>query len=370
MVTILTGDCREVLKTLPDASVNCCVTSPPYWGLRDYGHAEQIGLERTPEEYVVNLVAVFREVRRLLCDDGTLWLNLGDSYATGAGKVGDCPGGGEQGERWAGRGMNTKQPKWAAALGPICQPNRMPQIGLKSKDMVGIPWRVAFALQADGWWLRSDIIWHKPNPMPESVTDRPTKSHEYLFLLAKSERYYYDAKAIMEPVQSGPSDVRKMQEKRDRIDAKHFHTDAGPLAAANHRTHIGNKRAVGGTKIHGNIQGRDDGGRACNDPEQLFRNKRDVWTVGTSTYDGAHFATFPPALIAPCILAGCPAGGTVLDPFGGSGTTGDVASGNGRRAVLVELNPEYAKLAQDRCGLFCSPNATGEFPAQKHKEKA
>jgi DNA modification methylase len=340
MVTILTGDCREVLKTLPDASVNCCVTSPPYWGLRDYGHAGQIGLERTPEEYVVNMVAVFREVRRAMRDDGTLWLNLGDTYAAGG----------------LGMGSGKQRSNSGSCNGCHIEKARKAPEGLKPKDLVGIPWRVAFALQADGWWLRSDIIWHKPNPMPESVTDRPTKSHEYIFLLTKSDRYYYDAKAIMEPVQSGPSDVRKMQEKRDRIDAKHFHTDAGPLAAANHRTHIGNKRAVGGTKIHGNLPGRDDGGRACNDPEQLFRNKRDVWTVGTSTYDGAHFATFPPALIAPCILAGCPAGGTVLDPFGGSGTTGDVASGNGRRAVLVELNPEYAKLAQDRCGLFCSPN--------------
>jgi DNA modification methylase len=231
---------------------------------------------------------------------------------------------------------------------------------------------VAFALQTDGWWLRSDIIWHKPNPMPESVTDRPTKSHEYIFLLTKSDRYYYDAEAIMEPVQSGPSDVRKMMEQKDRIDAKHFHTDAGPLAAANHRTHIGNKRAVGGyDPSHGKARPGRDGGpgqdRRSEEPREvtLFRNKRDVWTVGTSTYDGAHFATFPPALIAPCILAGCPAGGTVLDPFGGSGTTGDVASGNGRRAVLVELNPEYAKLAQDRCGLFCSPNVTPDRTATR-----
>jgi len=371
MVTILTGDCREVLKTLPDASVNCCVTSPPYWGLRDYGHAGQIGLEPTPEEYVVNLVAVFREVRRALRDDGTLWLNLGDSYTANAG----------QRKSTDARGPKQCTNRGSTDLGSRALDN------LPAKNLVGIPWRVAFALQADGWWLRSDIIWHKPNPMPESVTDRPTKSHEYIFLLTKCDRYYYDAEAIKEPVQSGPSDVRKMLESKDRIDAKHFHTDAGPLAAANHRTNIGNKRAVGGTKkegpnsqmhvshaagreasepnpsrsalrVHGNAPGRhSDGGQACNDPEQLFRNKRDVWTVGTSTYDGAHFATFPPALIVPCILAGCPAGGTVLDPFGGSGTTGDVASGNGRRAVLVELNPEYAKLAQDRCGLFCSPNA-------------
>ena len=377
MVTILTGDCREVLKTLPDASVNCCVTSPPYWGLRDYGHAGQIGLERTPEEYVVSLVAAFREVRRALREDGTLWLNLGDSYTGYWGKKYAHKPFGADRTPDASTPPHKDTPDWWA-------------MGLKPKELVGIPWRVAFALQADGWWLRSDIIWHKPNPMPESVTDRPTKSHEYIFLLTKSDRYYYDAEAIKEPVQSGPSDVRKMLESKDRIDAKHFHTDAGPLAAANHRTNIGNKRAVGGTKkegpnsqmhvshaagredskpnpsrsalrVHGNAPGRhSDGGQACNDPDQLFRNKRDVWTVGTSTYDGAHFATFPPALIVPCILAGCPAGGTVLDPFGGSGTTGYVAIGNGRRVVLVELNPEYAKLAQDRCGLFCSPNAKGD----------
>jgi len=340
MVTIITGDCREVLRTLPDASVNCCVTSPPYWGLRDYGHAGQIGLERTPEEYIVNLVAVFREVRRVLRGDGTLWLNLGDSY-------------------WGGKGMNGSSKARATAdergykqSGGTVQMDKRPQDGthdvIKPKDLVGIPWRVAFALQADGWWLRSDIVWAKPNPMPESVTDRPTKSHEYLFLMAKSDRYYYDADAIKEPVQSGPSNVRKMLESKDRIDAKHFHTDAGPLAAANHRTHIGNKRAVGGTKIHGNLPGRDDGGRACNDPEQLFRNKRDVWTVGTSTYDGAHFATFPPALIVPCILAGCPPVGTVLDPFGGSGTTGEVAESLGRNSILCELNPAYIELQKRR----------------------
>jgi DNA modification methylase len=351
MVTILTGDCRDVLKTLPDASVNCCVTSPPYWGLRDYGHAGQIGLERTPEEYVVNLVAVFREVRRALREDGTLWLNLGDSYAGyhGNSKVADAD-------------APSNKPGYVENM----RSTTVGVSGLKPKDLVGIPWRVAFALQADGWWLRSDIIWHKPNPMPESVTDRPTKSHEYIFLLTKSDRYYYDAEAIMEPVQSGPSDVRKMLESKDRIDAKHFHTDAGPLAAANHRTHIGNKRAVGGyDPSHGKARPGRDGGpgqdRRSEEPREvtLFRNKRDVWTVGTSTYDGAHFATFPPALIAPCILAGCPMGGTVLDPFGGSGTTGQVAEEDGRNSVLIELNAEYVKLAQRRTaqgGLFCSPN--------------
>src|SRR5262245_47420632 len=193
-VTILRGDCREVLRTLPAESVNCVVTSPPYWGLRDYGVAGQIGLEETYSDYIDKMVGVFEAVRRILRKDGTVWLNLGDSYATGAGAVGECPGGGEQGARWRGDGS-----KRDYGLGPMTQPNRMPQAGLKPKDLTGIPWRVAFALQADGWYLRQDIIWSKPNPMPESVRDRCTKAHEYLFLLSKSERYYYDAEAIAEP---------------------------------------------------------------------------------------------------------------------------------------------------------------------------
>jgi DNA modification methylase len=306
MVTILTGDCREVLKTLPDASVHCCVTSPPYWGLRDYGVDAQIGLEQTPEEYVASLVAVFREVRRVLRDDGTLWLNLGDSYA-GAG---------------AGGGGNRKGNEHGQHDAMVGSLRGTVPSGLKPKDLVGIPWRVAFALQADGWWLRSDIIWHKPNPMPESVTDRPTKSHEYLFLLAKSDRYYYDAEAIAEPAQI---------EQAGRV------TGRGKQAYAN------------ASSFNGMRPQQDNSGGYGNGS---VRNKRDVWTVPTAPYKGAHFATFPPALILPCILAGCPVGGTILDPFGGSGTTGAVASGNSRKAVVVELNPDYVKLAQDRCGMF------------------
>jgi DNA modification methylase len=324
MVTILTGDCREVLKTLPDASVNCCVTSPPYWGLRDYGHAGQIGLERTPEEYVAALVAVFREVRRVLREDGTLWLNLGDSYASGKGTCFN-PGGGE-----SSLGKDRKQ----AGVHPLDRGNKstLAAVGLKPKDLVGIPWRVAFALQADGWWLRSDIVWAKPNPMPESVTDRPTKSHEYLFLLAKSDRYYYDAKAIMEPAQYGEQHANKA-------------TSWGTNRKHPNKANVADYAFCGDNHTTSKMEDGSYG-----------RNKRDVWTVATQPYSGAHFATFPPALIVPCILAGCPEGGTVLDPFGGSGTTADVASGNGRKAVVIELNPEYVKLAQDRCGLFCSPN--------------
>jgi len=313
---VIQGDALKVLRGMQDESVNCCVTSPPYWGLRDYGVPGQLGLEPTPELYTAHIVEVFREVRRVLRNDGTLWLNLGDSYATGGGKVGDCPGGGAQGERWAGRGMNTKQPKWATALGPICQPNRMPIAGLKPKDLVGIPWRVAFALQADGWYLRSDVIWSKGNPMPESVKDRPTRSHEYLFLLAKSQRYYYDSGAIAEarrPLQGSPY---SSLDKAAR---------SGIIGCSN------GMRAT-------TLRHRDS----------ETRNRRTVWNVNPKPYKGAHFATFPPKLIEPCILAGAPKGGIVLDPFSGAGTTGIVALEHGRRYIGIELNPEYIAMSYAR----------------------
>jgi site-specific DNA-methyltransferase (adenine-specific) len=265
---ILVGDCIESMRGLPDQSVHTCVTSPPYFGLRDYGHDGQIGLEPTPDAFVAKLAEVFREVRRVLRDDGTLWLNLGDSYGVG-------------------------------------------------KQMLGIPWRVAFALQSDGWCLRQDIIWHKPNPMPESVTDRCTKAHEYIFLLSKSQRYYFDADAIKEP-------------------SAYFGKDT--------RSGMGNIRYEGK---------RTEGDAAANGQQSFVtinetRNKRSVWTVTTKPFKGAHFATFPPDLIEPCIKAGCPEGGTVLDPFGGSGTTGMVAQRHRRKFVLCELNPEYARMAEDR----------------------
>lgn len=279
---ILVGDCRETLRTLPDRSVHCVVTSPPYWGLRDYGAEGQIGLERTPEEFIAAMVGVFREVRRVLRDDGTLWLNLGDCYATGAGKVGDRPGGGDRGDAWAGvqgsRGGSTKQQHNSAPMGPMTQPNRMPLPGLKPKDLCGIPWRVALALQADGWWLRRDVIWHKPNPMPESCTDRPTTAHEYVFLLTKRADYFYDATAIREPItSSGGAQFGKAQA-------------TGPGA---------NGQAVRRTEEYE----KDDptqGGRC----HALGRNKRSVWTIPTYPYPKAHFATFPPALVEPCVMAG------------------------------------------------------------------
>lgn len=432
---IIQGDARDELRTLPSECVQTCVTSPPYWGLRDYGTGQwiggsaecdhrgprkanqagfneryfgrpsvesdkqsqvfepfrevcgkcgarrvdrQLGLEPTPQEYVSQLVSVFRQVRRVLRKDGTLWLNLGDSYATGGGKVGDCPGGGQQGEKWSG---------------PKTQPNRLRIPGLKPKDLVGIPWRVAFALQADGWWLRSEIIWHKPNPMPESITDRPTRAHEYLFLFAKSRRYYYDSEAIREPASSLTRCPRKPSK--------------GNKTLANRMT-----RGVRGSGwADALIPYR---------PER--RNARSVWTIPTRPYPEAHFATFPEALVEPCVLAGssplacgkcgtpwrretkssthfmggsgragrtpkevnprgkwsghqygtnlklgpvvtsetlgwksiCQCAGAairsclVLDPFAGAGTTGVVAARHGRRFLGIELNCEYARLARRR----------------------
>ena len=334
--TILEGDCRELLKTLPDASVNCCVTSPPYWGLRDYGVDGQIGLEQTPEAYVAELVAVFREVKRVLRDDGTLWLNLGDSYASGKGTCYN-PGGGES--------SLGKERKGAGAH-PLNRGNKsdLTAQGLKPKDLVGIPWRVAFALQADGWYLRQDIIWHKPNPMPESVTDRCTKSHEYIFLLSKSAKYYYDHEAIKEP-----STEANWQSRLERASVKSTPTELH--AGIRVREGRGGKNAFRGQGSNrdtetgpANREGRDMKDIGIGET----RNRRSVWTVCTQPYKEAHFATFPPALITPMILAGCPVDGTVLDPFGGSGTTGEVAESLGRNSILCELNPSYIELQKRR----------------------
>lgn len=262
---IILGDAASVLRGLPSRTFRCCVTSPPYWGLRDYGIANQIGGEMDLEEYVDNLVRVFKEVRRVLTDDGTLWLNLGDSYTSGN-------------RTW--RDPDKKNPARAMQYRPPT-----PR-GLKPKDLIGVPWRVAFALQADGWYLRSDIIWHKPNCQPESVKDRPTRAHEYLFFLSKLEQYYYDHEAIREP-SSMPGSVR---------------------------------------------------------------NRRSVWTINTAPFPEAHFATFPPELVQPCILAGSQPGDLVLDPFFGSGTVGEVCLGLDRRFVGIEINPEYVAMAKRRLG--------------------
>ena len=299
-VQIEVGDCLDVLRTLDAGSVNCCVTSPPYYGLRDYGHAGQIGLESSPTEYVANLVEVFREVRRVLRDDGTLWLNLGDSYSTESKWGGSTGGKAAAGLHGAAGGGRAKA-----------------RHGIPDKNLLGIPWRVAFALQADGWYLRQDIIWHKPNPMPESVRDRCTKAHEYIFLLSKSPKYYFDWQAMQEPATNrAPGNKKPTKGGREYIEA----------AGEHHRT---------AANLH-NIEARET------------RNRRSVWTVTTKPFKGAHFATFPPDLIEPCVLAGSPVGGMVLDPFGGAGTTGLVAERNSRNAVLIELNPEYAEIARAR----------------------
>ncbi|MGH8653500.1 MAG: DNA-methyltransferase [Gammaproteobacteria bacterium] len=354
--TCLIGDCRKVLRRLiaDGARMQMCVTSPPYWGLRDYGCGSQIGLERTPDEYVAVLVGVFALVRELLSADGTLWLNLGDCYATGAGMVGDCPGGGIQGERWKAlrpslpqdcpgqgyRGTHTagNSGKHAYRLGDggLTQPNRLPLPGLKPKDLVGIPWRVAFALQADGWTLRSDIIWHKPNPMPESVRDRPTKAHEYVFLLSKSEHYYYDHEAIREHACCGD------------------HARNANHQAPGQQEHAGLRRrgiAKNGntSRCYGDEYGRLGAHRGASVPwEGDRRNKRSVWEVATLPFPDAHFATFPPALIEPCILAGSREGDIVLDPFLGSGTAAEVAQRFGRRWIGIDLNPAYAAMQRRR----------------------
>jgi DNA modification methylase len=297
---ILVGDVRERLRDLPDGSVQCCVTSPPYWGLRDYGVDGQLGLERTPHDYVTAMVGVFREVWRVLRDDGTCWINLGDSYNAYNGGAGPSSS--------LSRGaQTTERPQLDSGYGLKFK-------GLKPKDLVGIPWRVAFALQADGWYLRSDIIWYKPNPMPESVTDRPTKAHEYIFLLTKSQSYYYDAEAIAEIAlqPTGPKQWTGSQRKA--------------VIAGNHSGTLGTNQG---------------------DPT---RNARSVWTITTQPYPEAHFATFPEELPTRCIKAGSRQGDTVLDPFNGSGTTGAVAVRLGRNYIGCELNPAYVELARKRIG--------------------
>lgn len=323
---ILQGDALSVLKTLDDESIDCCVTSPPYYNLRDYGVDGQIGLEDSPQEYIQKLVEIFREVRRVLKKDGTLWVNIADSYATGTNATR---------KQSKNPGVGANNPKAQNSVSRVGTP-----VGCKTKDLIGIPWMLAFALRDDGWYLRQDIIWAKPNPMPESVRDRCTKSHEYIFMFSKSPRYYYDSEAIQEDAVSydkRPSALQRAREKgystKDRLYPEAYKKSAprfggnkyGDSTDAHHQTKSGNVYEY-----------------------RPKRNKRDVWTVTTKPYKGAHFATFPPDLIEPCILAGCPQGGVVLDPFGGSGTTGMVAKRHGRDFVLIELNAEYVKLCEER----------------------
>jgi DNA modification methylase len=300
---VMIGDCRTSLRELADTGlkVQTCVTSPPYFGLRDYGHDGQLGLEQNPDEYIAALVEVFRCVRDVLADDGTLWLNIGDTYATNGGAHG--------GRSDNQRGVGAKR---THDNGGGYQQARSAPEGLKAKDLIGIPWMLAFALRADGWYLRQDIIWHKPNPMPESVRDRCTKAHEYIFLLSKSDRYFFDSEAMKEPAA-----------QPDRVRSDRF----------------GGKKYDGATTMH------SDGSVFTG---SATRNRRSVWTVATRPYKGAHFATFPPSLIEPCILAGSRPGDIVLDPFGGSGTTGQVSLQHGRAAILCELNPAYEPLINER----------------------
>ncbi len=311
--TIINKDALEGVKMLPDESIDSVVTSPPYFGLRDYGIEGQIGLEETPEEYTDKIVSLFREIKRVLKKEGTVWLNLGDSYAQSGGS-----GKGEYQARHTRFGKVIDQ--------GTAQTPRKAMGNLKPKDLIGIPWRVAFALQADGWYLRQDIIWAKPNPMPESVKDRCTKSHEYIFLLSKSPKYYYDAESI----------------KEDSIDPESFTgvRPRNPQKINQYATIRAEYRNF--HKLNGQIYEK--------------KNKRSVWTVNTHSYKEAHFATYPPQLIKPCILAGCPEGGTVLDPFMGSGTTAVVARKLNRNYIGIELNPEYVRLAEKRIyneiGLF------------------
>lgn len=304
---IYQGNSLEILETFPDEIVNCIVTSPPYYGLRDYGEDEQIGLEETPEEYIEKLVTLFREAKRVLRSDGTLWLNLGDSYWANRGKNG-----------LSADNYNSKNGDYSLRAGGKGHPVYKP------KDLMGMPWRVALALQEDGWYLRSDIIWHKPNVIPENVSDRPTKSHEHIFLLSKSRQYYYDHESI----------------KEDSV-YKEWDPVMGSLGAFG-----ANQSRARQSKKKGSFDGKlgKEAFRAVRDK----RNKRDVWTVTTKPFRGAHFATFPVDLIEPCILAGCPEDGVVMDPFMGSGTTAVAAIRNRRKYLGIELNPGYIELAESR----------------------
>ncbi|MDD4775148.1 MAG: site-specific DNA-methyltransferase [Syntrophomonas sp.] len=327
-------DCLTELRKLPDESVNCCVTSPPYWGLRDYGVDGQLGLEPTPEEYTVKMVEVFREVKRVLRKDGTLWLNLGDSYASNISNN----GGYSDKSTLAGFSRPDTKGGLANESGKTVKLAH----GLKPKDLVGIPWRVAFALQKDGWYLRSDIIWAKPNPMPESVTDRPTKAHEYIFLLSKSERYYYDAEAIKEPITES-SVVRLAQDIDNQAGSQRVPGKTnGPMKA------VGKKdKQRRHSRRHAGFNDRWNQ-MTTSEQHSMGRNKRTVWNIATKPFSEAHFAVFPPEIPEICIKAGCPEQGWVLDPFAGSGTTLMVAAQLWRNAIGIELNPEYCELIKRR----------------------
>ena len=352
------GDCLDVLKTLPDNSIDCCVTSPPYYALRDYGIEGQLGLENTPEEYIAKMTEVFMEVYRVLKSEGTLWLNIGDSYWGGGWRN-------AQFNEHSGDLQKGSKGTYCGETMPACKGN---QGVYKSKDLIGIPWMLAFSLRSAGWYLRQDIIWAKNNPMPESVTDRCTKSHEYIFLLSKSQKYYFDHEAIQEPAVSSDDLKRRIKNgveewKTDK--AKDTYAVSG---TGRSRTELYSKKKM--PKFGGNKYGENDDTHFSTysgnewqpqtqgegEEEVYVRNKRDVWQVNVKPCKEAHFATYPPDLVRPCILAGCPRGGVVLDPFMGSGTTALVAKGIGRDYIGIELNPEYKAIAErrlfDKFGLF------------------
>lgn len=309
MIDVITGNCMEVLKGIENESISCCITSPPYYGLRDYGIDGQIGQEKTPEQYIEQLVKVFREVRRILRKDGTLWVNIGDSYAGSMQGIGGA--GSEPSKQDTNRGhLEMKKSGKKSVTANLC--------GYKPKDLIGIPWMLAFALRNDGWYLRQDIIWSKPNAMPESVKDRCTKSHEYIFLFSKNKNYYFDHKAMQE---TAVNDAVSTRENPPRYGGKKYTETPDEF----YRTKSGNAYAYTGR-----------------------RNRRDVWNISTQPCTDAHFAVFPEKLVEPCILAGSKEGDTVLDPFGGSGTTGVVANRLFRNAILIELNPKYANMARNR----------------------
>lgn len=322
---------------MPDASVQCCVTSPPYFGLRDYGVDGQMGIEETPAEYVAGMVELFREVRRVLADDGTLWLNLGDCYAASG---------------MSGNPAESVHRKQATNAGSLIAGRKAPD-GLKPKDLIGIPWRVAFALQADGWWLRGDHVWGKPNGMPESVQDRPTRGHEYFFLLSKSERYWFDQEAIRTAPKASTA-TRLAQNVEAQSGSNRANGGAktnGPMKAVARRS----DKQRGHSRRHAGFNDRWD---AMEREQQmaLGANLRSVWWIPPAQFGQGHFAVMPDLAAEICIRSGCPSGSTVLDPFGGAGTTGLVADRLGRNAILIELNPEYAEMAgrriADDAGMF------------------
>ena len=405
------GDVRDVLRQMIAAGVkvNCIVTSPPYWGLRSYlqpDHADkplELGSEPTLREFIANMADVFMLARELLADDGTCWINMGDCYATGAGKVNTTPGGGKQGERWTGIRGDDKLP----GIGPMTQPNRMPQPGLKPKDLAGQPWRLAFALQDAGWWLRQDIVWNKPNPMPESVRDRCTKAHEYIFLMTKAERYYWNFEASQQPV-SANTHARLSQanlaNQAGSTRANGASRTERPMKAVGNGVGFGHgfdavtkPRAVntpagwatGTDRAHDELLGRytehrkpapkaalataDNGAYADGKSDRMgrgpgwrvknnasmdealatmpnTRNPRSVWTIPTQGYSGAHFATFPEALVERCLIPGCPPGGTVLDIFLGSGTTAQVAQRMGMNWIGIDIDRRNEALQIERIG--------------------